>query len=276
MSTRVSLARQGDVAFLHLDSPDGLHVLSTAVLREMRAHLAALREAPDLLAAVLTGRGHRAFSAGADLRELAELEPASALTFSALGQGVGEALAALPVPVIAVLNGAAYGGGVELAVACDLRLATSEARLQYQAARLGLLPGWGGTQRLPGLVGPGRARRLMLGCEQLDAATALAWGLVDGVAPATELSALLAARLADLRQADPRALRETKRALRGALPTTFALEREAFAACFEGGTTQARIRAWLERTRAASPAASPSVAASPDGPTSVPGPAAGA
>jgi enoyl-CoA hydratase len=276
MSTRVSLARQGDVAFLLLDSPDGLHVLTTGVLRELLEHLAALREDPDLLAAVLVGSGHRAFSAGANLRELADLDADSAIAFSALGQDVASALAELPVPVIAALNGPAYGGGIELALACDFRLANAGVRLQYQAARLGLLPGWGGTQRLPGLVGPGRARRLMLGCEAIDASTALAWGLLDDVAPAGSLPALLADRLATLREADPRALRHTKRALCAALPATFAPEREAFAACFEGGATQARIRAWLERSRAATTAASPHVPSSPDEVTGAPGSAAGA
>ncbi|MEB3222274.1 MAG: enoyl-CoA hydratase/isomerase family protein [Candidatus Sericytochromatia bacterium] len=276
MATRVSLARQGDVVFMLLDSPTGLNVLSTDTLRELRDHLATLADEPSLRGAVLVGSGHRAFSAGADLNEVATLTPDTANAFSALGQDVADAIATLRVPVIAALNGPAYGGGVELALACDVRVAAAHSHLQYQAARLGLLPGWGGTQRLPWLVGPARARRMMLEGERADAEKALAWGLVDDVAPGASLPAVLAERLARWRETDPGALAQTKRALNAAWRGDMASERAAFAACFESGTTQARIRAWLEAPRAAVPAAIPQPGSSHNEPRRTLGVAEGA
>ncbi|MEB3196065.1 MAG: enoyl-CoA hydratase/isomerase family protein [Candidatus Sericytochromatia bacterium] len=263
MATRTKVSHRDDVAFLTLSSSDGLHVLSLQAMAELREVLQQLAGQPALRAVVLTAEGSRAFSAGADLRELARLQPEAAIAFSQAGQATTLALAQLEVPTIAVLPGPAFGGGVELALACDFRLLETRAQLHYRAAELGLLPGWGGTQRLPRLVGEGRASWMMMACEPVPAIRAAEWGLAHGVAAGPELDAALTDWLARLVRLDVTALGAIKAAIRAHAPFNFEAEQRAFAACFASGATQARIETWLRLSRAAtaSPPTSPSASA---------------
>lgn len=247
MPTAVTVALSGPVATLKFESPDALHVLSRAALAELEAALQDLSARSEVRALILTGSGKRAFSAGADLSELAELTPGSAFAYAAYGQGIAQAITRFPVPTFAALNGPAFGGGVELALACDFRLAAPGARLHYQAAKLGLLPGWGGTQRLPLLVGPARAKAMMLLSRPVEAATALEWGLVDAVD--ADLPGLVAHWTADAAGADRQAGVQIKRALNLSARGDFASERQAFSACFAEGHAPELIRAWLNRGR---------------------------
>jgi enoyl-CoA hydratase len=249
MSTEVKIAKSGAVATLTLTSADGLHVLTEAALDGVRNGLDALSQDQELLAVVLTAEGTRTFSAGADLRRMADLDPERARAYSAHGQAVAQAIARFPVVTIAALNAPVYGGGIELALACDFRVAAQDCIFHYQAARLGLLPGWGGTQRLPQLVGRARAKAMMLMCRPVSADEALDWGLVDDVAHGSDLETAIRRWTDELVGLERHSVIQIKRALDLGQGGDYAGEREAFAACFSGGRTQTAIREWLDKGR---------------------------
>lgn len=253
MPTNVIVTKDGTVATLTLSSEDGLHVLSRTTLSALHEQLDALSHDSELRALVITGAGTRAFSAGADLRELAELDAESAKAFSAFGQTVTQELARFPVPTFAALNGPAYGGGIELALACDFRLAGPQSTIHYQASRLGLLPGWGGTQRLPGLVGAARAKAMMLLARPIAPPEALAWGLVDDVTDGPDMAPVIARWTASLDGLDAHAMIQIKRAIDLVGARDFIGEQAAFAACFANGRASALVRAWLDRGRRPTP-----------------------
>jgi enoyl-CoA hydratase/carnithine racemase len=180
MSTdRIRVAVADGVAELTLDNPP-MNLVTLALTRQLDAALTRLAEDTDVRALVVTGAGERAFCAGSDIKEFA----AENAAFSRL--------AAFPKPTIAAIDGVAFGGGLELAVCCDLLVAGAEARLALPEVKLGVFPGSGGTIRVPRRIGEGRAKQLMFIGEPIDAATALAWGLVDKVVPRRQ--ALTAAR----------------------------------------------------------------------------------
>lgn len=253
MPTNVIVTKDGAVATLTLTSEDGLHVLSRATLGALHEQLDALSLDPELRALVITGAGARVFSAGADLRELAELDHDSAKAYAQYGQTVTQELARFPLPTFAALNGPAYGGGIELALACDFRLAAPGATIHYQASRLGLLPGWGGTQRLPLLVGASRAKAMMLLAHAVSPAQALAWGLVDAVAEEADVAPLVRHWVRGLDGLDGPAMIQIKRAIDLVGARDFAGEQAAFAACFANGRAGALVRAWLDRGKRPAP-----------------------
>jgi enoyl-CoA hydratase len=247
MTTRLRLAHDSPVAHVVWESDDGLHRIGREFLSSLQAIVAELAGRNDLKAVVLTGSGNRVFSAGADLHEVAKIPDARAAEeFSALGQKLTAAVAGLQVPTVALLNGPAYGGGIELSLACDFRLAAPHTLFRYQAGEWGLLPGWGGTQRLPGLIGLPRARRMMLTGYPVSANEALNWGLIDEILDPADPQQALNAWLSALCSQQVQSTNQLKRAFASTQVFNFAEERAAFAACFSDGTTQARIRAWLE------------------------------
>lgn len=248
MPTTVKLTRDGGVATLKLSSSEGLHILGRPVLEELVEYVDALSTDPNVSCLVLTGEGERTFSAGADLRALVEMTTTSARAYAEFGQKVTQSFARFPVPTICALNGPVYGGGIELAITCDIRVATQGTVFLYQAAKLGLLPGWGGTQRLPALVGPSRAKAMMLLCRPVGAPEALEWGLVDEVVPRSELREAVKRWAASATELARHSAVQIKRALDLGNPGDYAGEREAFAACFATGETQARIQEFLSRS----------------------------
>lgn len=248
MSTEVIVSRDGAVATLAFKSKDGLNVLSRATLEALLAAIDALSHDPALRVLVLGAQGDRVFSAGADLKELAALEHDSAMAFAEFGQSVAQAIGRFPLPTIAAVGRNAFGGGIELALACDFRLASSETTFHYGAGKLGILPGWGGTQRLPSLIGRSRAKAMMLLGRPVTAQEALEWGLVDAISDGPDLGPLLAAWIRDLGVVERNAAIQLKRALDLGFSGDFAGEREAFAACFTSGHAQGLIRAWLDKT----------------------------
>lgn len=271
MTTTVNIARAGGVATLTLDSQNGLNLLSRATMEALHEALGTLTKDVDLQAIVLTATGSRCFSAGADLHELVKLDVARAVAYSEFGQNVARTLARASVPTFAALNGAAYGGGIELALACDFRIAVPEAVIHYQAARLGLLPGWGGTQRLPELVGRSRAKAMMLMCRPLSADEALDWGLVDDVCHGNSLADCVRGWTDTLVAMDRTSAIQIKRAIDLGGLGDFAGEREAFAACFASGRTQERLRAWMSRSKGGPAADAITPDAAPGGSVSVSG-----
>ena len=176
-------SRPDGVALLRLNRPP-LNPLSTALMADLADHAARLAADPDVKAVVVTG-GEKAFAAGADVTEFTA-EGAARRVSNGLRVGL-DALAAIPRPVIAAVNGIALGGGLELALACDVRVAGDSVRLGFPEIQLGIFPGAGGTQRLARLVGPARAKDLIWSGRHVRAEEALALGLVDKVVPANEV-----------------------------------------------------------------------------------------
>jgi len=210
--TNLTLERQDGVATLTLDRPGALNALDPTTLRALRAALRELDGDPGVRALIVTGAGERAFSAGADISAMAAMMPEEGVAFSRLGHETMAAVEMLGVPVIGALNGVALGGGLELALACDLLVAGERVRLGQPEINLGLIPGFGGTQRLVRRVGLGRARELIYLGKPISAEEALRIGLVDRVVPVDRVRAEAAALAAELAGKPPVALRLAKRA----------------------------------------------------------------
>jgi enoyl-CoA hydratase len=179
--------RQGPVAIVTVHRPRVLNALASRTLAELRRVMVAFRDDDGVRVVVVNGSGEKAFVAGADIGELAALSPAGARDHAIEGQEVLDLIERLGKPVIAAINGYALGGGCELAMACTIRIAADTARIGQPEINLGLIPGYGGTQRLARLVGPGRALELLLTGDQVTAEEACRLGLVNRVVPAAEL-----------------------------------------------------------------------------------------
>jgi enoyl-CoA hydratase len=178
----VGVARDGAVAVVTIDRQDALNALNVETLTELRDRLQELSTASDVRAVVLTGAGEKAFVAGADIKYMSGLGSGDAKGWGALGHEAGQLLETMPKPTIAAINGFALGGGCELALACDLRYASSRAKLGQPEINLGIVPGWGGTQRLARLCGIGVAKDLIFTGRTVDAEEALRVGLVSAIA----------------------------------------------------------------------------------------------
>lgn len=177
------------VVTVTINRPAALNALSREMLAELATVVGELAGDPAARAVILTGAGERAFVAGADIAVMREMGPTAARELALLGQGVCRAIERCPKPVIAAVNGFALGGGCELALSCDIRLAADSARFGQPEVNLGIIPGFGGSQRLPRLIGRGRALELLLTGEMIDAREAWRLGLVNRVVPAAELLA---------------------------------------------------------------------------------------
>jgi enoyl-CoA hydratase len=177
------------VAMLTINRPAALNALSRVVLEDIAQVLTEVRRDPTVRVLIVTGAGDRAFVAGADIAAMSEMAAGEGLEFSRMGHRVMQSLEDLPIPVIAAVNGFALGGGCETAMACTIRIAAEHAKFGQPEVKLGLIPGGGGTQRLPRLVGKGRALQLILSGEIIGAEEAHRIGLVNEVVPAAELIA---------------------------------------------------------------------------------------
>jgi enoyl-CoA hydratase len=240
----------GHVATVTINRPAVLNALDREAFESLDAAFDRFATDEAIRVVVVTGAGDRAFSAGADIRALHGLGDAGALDFMEFGQRVFDALAHSPKPTIAAINGYALGGGLELAMACDVRIAADSARLGQPEITLGSIPGWGGTQRLPLLVGLGRARELILTGRLIDAAEAERIGLVNRIVPRGEILAAareMADRMASL---PPIALALAKDAIRvreGDIAAGLVREREHVAATFATEDQREGTRAFFEK-----------------------------
>ena len=187
--THLLLERDDDVAVITINRPKVLNALNRETMGELRDAVLDIRHDDRVKGLIVTGSGDKAFVAGADIAELARLGPAEGRAYVSSGQHVLDLIEHLGKPSVAAVNGFALGGGCELAMACTLRVAADTARFGQPEVKLGLIPGYGGTQRLPRLVGKGRALDLLLTGRTIDAAEALAMGLVNRVVPAAGLLA---------------------------------------------------------------------------------------
>ncbi|WP_227355460.1 enoyl-CoA hydratase/isomerase family protein [Haladaptatus salinisoli] len=208
----VRLELEDDVATLTVDRPDRLNALNVETLHALREAIAEA-EAEDARALVLTGAGETAFIAGADIGHMRDLSTAEAQEYAELGHEVADALESFPAPVIAAINGYAFGGGCEFALACDLRVASENAVLGQTEIDLGIIPGWGGTQRLSRIVGDERARRLVFFGERVDAQDAHEMGLVGEVVAHDNLEERVSRMASDLAERPAFAMRAAKEAL---------------------------------------------------------------
>jgi enoyl-CoA hydratase len=180
-------ATQGSITTITVNRPTVRNSLNAATVQELGAAFGRAKKDSAVRAVILTGAGDKAFAAGADISEIAELDEISGTEFSRRGQSVFDEIESLGKPTIAAVNGYALGGGCELAMACMVRVASENAVFGQPEVRLGLIPGYGGTQRLPRLVGKSGALRLLLTGESISATEALRLGLVDVVVPAATL-----------------------------------------------------------------------------------------
>lgn len=183
----IELEHQDRVALITINHPDKLNALNSDRLRSLFLRIQEASLHPDVRAIVLTGAGDRAFVAGADIKEMVSLDREAGRAFGELGHAVTSALEDAPQPVIAAVNGYAFGGGCELALACDIRLASPNAVFSQPEVSLGIPPGWGGSQRLPRIVGPGIASELIFTGRRVDAEEALRIDLINAIHPREEL-----------------------------------------------------------------------------------------
>ena len=243
------MTRREAVALVTVNRADAMNALDVATLSELRDRLAELRDDDAVRAVVLTGAGERAFIAGADIKAMSAMDVDAAKAWGELGHNVARRLETMPKPTIAAINGFALGGGCELAAACDIRYASSRAKLGQPEINLGIIPGWGGTQRLARLCGLGFAKELILTGRLVEADEALARGLVDGVEDPVLDKALETARL--LSTKSPLALAAAKRALNQALQGDHVanLEREysEFGGLFASADAKEGLTAFIEK-----------------------------
>ena len=240
----VEVARDGAVAVVTIDRQDALNALDVATLTELRDLLRELADDPSVRALVLTGAGEKAFVAGADIKYMSSLDPEQAKGWGALGHEAGRLLETMPKPTIAAINGFALGGGCELALACDLRYASARAKLGQPEINLGIVPGWGGTQRLARVCGIGIAKDLVFTGRTVDAEEALRIGLVNAIADPVLEHALEAAR--ELAAKSPVALALAKRLVNLA-PGALDREAEEFGDLFASEDAKEGLAAFVEK-----------------------------
>ena len=222
MSTPVLTTRHGHVALLTLNRPEAMNACDRALLAALRESLDALRFDPEVRAIVVTGAGEKAFCAGADLKERAGMTPLEVKRFIVTIRDTFSMLETMGKPVIAAINGVALGGGTELALACDIRIASERATLGLTETGLGIIPGAGGTQRLPRLVGKGKAKELIFTARRVDAAEAREIGLVEQVVPAEALREAALAMGARIAENGPLAVEQAKYAINAGMEADLA------------------------------------------------------
>jgi len=237
------------VATVTISRPQALNALNSQFLQEMHALIGEIAGRDDVKVVIITGEG-KAFVAGADIAEMASKTQDEAREFSKRGQDTLRGLELLDKPVIAAINGFALGGGCELALACDIRIASTKAKFGQPEVNLGIIPGYAGTQRLPRLIGLGDALYLMLTGEMIGAGEALRLGLVQKVVEPDQLMPAAVEMAKTIASKGPKAVKAVKLVARSGLSEDFdagcALESETFSAIFEGEGTEG-MRAFLEK-----------------------------
>ena len=247
----VTFERRGSTATIRLNRPEKLNALSLFMKDELKRILHDLANDSGLRAVIITGEGERAFCAGTEIGDMAHLDPAAAKAFAEQGQRLGDQLERFPVPVIAAINGIAAGGGTELALGCHLRIASSQARLSLPELKLGIIPGYGGTQRLMRVVGQGRALEMMLTGASISADAALRAGLVNRVVEPANLMPEAETLAGEIGRMAPLAIRTCLQAVIGGreldLAAGLALERELFSSLFVTEDVREGTSAFLEK-----------------------------
>jgi enoyl-CoA hydratase len=246
--------KEGGLGWVYINRPDKLNALNAQTVRELGEAFESFKEDQDVKAVILTGTGEKAFIAGADIKELSELNESQGRAYVLEGQRVTKAIENYPKPVIAAVNGFALGGGTEFALACHLRIASENAKMGQPEVKLGLIPGFGGTQRLARLVGKGKAMELIFTGRIIGAQEALAVGLVNKIVPAEELTAVCEATAKEMIANGPVALRFAIEAINQGLDVPLDkgldLEAELFGKICATADSKEGTKAFLEKRRA--------------------------
>lgn len=247
----LSFEQDGAIGILTVNRPKSLNALDPATLAELAACLETVQADDGVRCLILTGAGERAFVAGADISAMVSMSPLEGKKFAALGLGVARGLEELPIPVIAAVNGFALGGGIELALACDLIVAAHTAKFGQPEINLGVIPGFGGTQRLARRIGLPLARELIYTGDVIDAETAQRYGLVNRVVPAAACLDEAKTLARTLAGKPPVAIRQAKAAINAGsdmdLQNGCRFETEAFALSFSTADKAEGMSAFLEK-----------------------------
>ncbi len=240
------------VAVVTIDREKALNALNAEVLDDLKAAFDGI-DTDVIRCVIVTGAGEKSFVAGADITEMSSLDAAGGEAFGKKGNDIFRMIETFPVPVIAAVNGFALGGGCELAMSCDFRICAEQAIFGQPEAGLGITPGFGGTQRLARLVGPGMAKQLIYTAKNIKAAEALRIGLVNAVYPAEELMAAAEKLAAQIASNAPIAVRACKRAINEGLEVpveqAVVMEEKLFGSCFATEDQKTGMQAFLEKKK---------------------------
>jgi enoyl-CoA hydratase len=251
----IKFEKKSHIAYVTIDRPKVLNALNMATMQELKQAFASIKDDAEVRVVIITGAGEKAFVAGADIGELSQHTPVSAKEYTHQGQAIIDSIENLGKPVIACINGFALGGGCELAMACTMRLASDNAKLGQPEVKLGLIPGYGGTQRLPRLVGKGLAMQQILTGEMISAQEAHRIGLVNEVVAAAELIPRAEAIAAKIIANSPLAIQYAMEAVNHGYDLTLAdglfLEATLFGVCCATEDKNEGTKAFLEKRPAA-------------------------
>jgi enoyl-CoA hydratase len=247
----VTVQKNGPVAEVVIDRPKALNALNSATLYELKSVFGEIAGEDAVRAVILTGAGEKAFVAGADITEMQAFTVLEARAFGRLGQSVSSLIEKLPQVVIGAINGYALGGGCELALACDMRVASTKAKFGQPEVSLGIVPGFGGTQRLPRLVGKGRAKEIIFTGDMIDAQEAYRIGLANRLCEPEELMDAARALARSILRRSQAAVGLAKLAINNGLnmddESAFAYESELWGACFSTEDQKEGMQAFLEK-----------------------------
>ena len=251
--TNVLLEKKGNIAVATINRPKALNALNSAVVADLDEMIGQIMADEEIRALVITGSGEKAFVAGADIGEMSTLTKAEGEAFGKLGNDVFRRLEKLPIPTIAAVNGFALGGGCELSMSCDIRICADTAVFGQPETGLGITPGFGGTQRLARLVGPGMAKQLIYTAKNIKADEALRIGLVNAVYPAEELMPAAEKMASTIAKNAPIAVRACKKAINDGLQVdmdkAIVIEEKLFGSCFQSADQIEGMSAFLEKRK---------------------------
>ena len=253
--SHISVASAQGITTITFNRPKALNALNGALMEEFSRALDAVAADEDIRVVVLTGAGEKAFVAGADINELARMDTLKAKAFVQRGLAILDKIAQLPIPVIAAVNGFAFGGGLEICMACDFAYASGKASFGQPEIKLGLIPGYGGTQRLPRIAGIGQAKEMLLTGRAISADEAHRLGIVNKVlAPEALMDAVMATarEMADMGRVAVRAIKQAvNNGLNADLATGLRIETDAFAICMASADAREGATAFLEKRKPA-------------------------
>ena len=251
--TNILLEKKGSIAVATINRPKALNALNSQVLEDLNELLDLVNADEEIRALVLTGSGEKAFVAGADIAEMSTLTKVEGEAFGKKGNDVFRKLETLPIPTVAAVNGFALGGGCELSMSCDIRICADTAVFGQPETGLGITPGFGGTQRLARLVGPGMAKQLIYTAKNIKADEALRIGLVNAVYPLEELMPAAEKLAATIAKNAPIAVRACKKAINEGLEAKMdddvVIEAKLFGSCFETADQKEGMGAFLEKRK---------------------------
>ena len=251
--THILFEKKGNVAIALIDRPKALNALNSEVLNDLNTLVDTVNADEEIRVLIISGSGEKAFVAGADIGEMSNLSKAVGEAFGRKGNDVFRRIETLPIPVIAAVNGYALGGGCELSMACDIRICSDTAVFGQPETGLGITPGFGGTQRLARLVGPGMAKQLIYSARNIKADEALRIGLCNAVYPAGELMTQAEKLAETIAKNAPIAVRACKKAINEGLELpmddAIVIEEKLFGSCFETADQKEGMGAFLEKRR---------------------------